>query len=42
MAIKNGKQFKALFSCQTVKDLSCFCLDVESLVTYSNDKKADF
>ena len=22
--------FKALFSCQTVKHFSCFCLDVES------------
>ena len=34
--------FKALFSCQTVKDFSCFWLDVESLVTYSDNKKADF
>ena len=37
--------FKVVFSCQIVKDFSCFagfCLDVESLVTYSNNKKADF
>ena len=34
--------FKALFSCQTVKDFSCVCLDVESLVTYLNNQKADF
>ena len=33
---------KSFFSCQTVKDFSCFCLDVESVVTYSNNKKADF
>ena len=35
---------KVLFSCQAVKDFSCFagfCLDVESLVTCSNNKKAD-
>ena len=34
--------FKVLFSCQAVKDFSCFCLDVESLVTYLNNKMADF
>ena len=34
--------FKALLSCQTVEDFSYFCSDVESLVTYSNNKKVDF
>ena len=33
---------KALISRETVKKFSCFCLDVESLVTHSNKKKADF
>ena len=33
---------KALISRETVKNFSCFCLDVESLVTHSNKKKADF
>ena len=33
---------KTLVSCQAVKDFSCFCSDVESLMTCSNNKKADF
>ena len=44
MVIKSAVEsnFKVLVSCETVKNFSCFCLDVESLVTYSNNKKADF
>ena len=42
MVIRVESNFKVLVSCQIVKNFSCFCLDVESLVTYSNNKKADF
>ena len=42
VADKSHHVIVALVSCQTVKNFSWFCLDVESLVAYSNNKKADF
>ena len=42
MAIERKVILKALISRETVKNFSCFWLDVESLVTHSNNKKADF
>ena len=41
MATESKVILKALFSRETVKNFSCFCLDVESLVKHSNNKKAD-